>query len=100
METINSIFVECRKWHDKIAGNTYYSNRILIDGCLVRQTGMAYGYGAQYLWGALNTLFEMELIPTKDFDELRKMGIAIYNSETFGLKRDLFRDYNPATEDN
>lgn len=91
---LESLFIEGRLWFDKINGNTYFSNRIWINGKVVYEMPMEYGYDLQYLHRAIQYLhdrgyFAGEKIPS--VWEIRdEMGIHIYHVATYGKKSDLF----------
>ena len=91
---LESLFIEGRLWFDKINGNTYFSNRIWINGKVTFEMPMEYGYDLQYLHRAIQYLhdrgyFAGEKIPS--VWEIRdEMGIHIYHVATYGKKSDLF----------
>jgi|LakMenEpi03Aug12_release.lakeMendotaPanAssembly.Ray.scaffolds.fasta_scaffold1238344_2 hypothetical protein len=90
-----SLFIEGRLWFDKINGNTYYSNRIWVDGKIAFTMGMAYGYEEMYLHAAIQELYSRDYltgdkVPT--VSELRdELGIDVYRSANYGNKRELFK---------
>lgn len=51
-----SLHIDCRRWFQKSAGNTYHSVRIFKDGALLVSIPMAYGYGESCLQTALDWL--------------------------------------------
>lgn len=91
---LRSIFIEGRLWFDKVNGNTYFSNRIWINGKVIFEMPMEYGYDLQHLHRAVQYLhergyFEGEKVPS--LWEIRdEMGIDIYYSSTYGKKSELF----------
>lgn len=91
---LRSIFIEGRLWFDKVNGNTYFSNRIWINGKVIFEMPMEYGYDLQHLHRAIEHLqqrgyFEGEKVPSlwKIRDQ---MGVDIYYSSTYGKKSELF----------
>ena len=52
MET-RSIFIEGHLWFDKTGGNTYFSNRVWVNGKIAFTMGMEYGYDEQYSYLSL-----------------------------------------------
>jgi len=55
MET-RSIFIEGHLWFDKTGGNTYFSNRVWVNGKIAFTMGMEYGYDEQYSYRAIQEL--------------------------------------------
>jgi hypothetical protein len=93
-----SLFIEARLWFDKTYGNTYFSNRVWIDGKISFQMPMEYGYEEQYAHRAIQELhkrgyFEGEKVPS--VWEIRdEMGIDLYKVATYGKKSELFKEGN------
>jgi hypothetical protein len=93
-----SLFIEGRLWFDKINGNTYFSNRVWIDGKIAFNMSMEYGYEEQYAHRAIEELhkrgyFEGEKVPS--VWEIRdEMGINLYKVATYGKKSELFKGGN------
>jgi len=93
-----SLFIEGRLWSDKTYGNTYFSNRVWVDGKIAFQMGMEYGYEEQYAHRAIQELhsrgyFEGEKAPS--IWEIRdEMKIDLYKSATYGNKSELFKEVN------
>ena len=91
---LESIFIEGRLWFDKVNGNTYFSNRIWINGKVTYEMPMQYGYEEMYLHEAIRYLhgrgyFAGEKIPS--LWEIRdEMGIHFYKVATYGKKSELF----------
>lgn len=91
---LESVFVEGRLWFDKTYGNTYFSNRIWINGKVTFEMPMEYGYEEQYVHRAVQYLqergyFEGEKVPT--LWEIRdEMKIHFYKVATYGKKSELF----------
>lgn len=91
---LESLFIEGRLWFDKVNGNTYFSNRIWINGKVVYEMPMEYGYDLQYLHRAIQHLHERGYFVSEKIPsvwEIRdEMGIHIYHVATYGKKSDLF----------
>ena len=91
---LESLFIEGRLWFDKINGNTYFSNRVWINGKVTFEMPMEYGYDLQYLHRAIQLLQEWGYFKegkTPSVWEIRdEMGIHIYHVATYGKKSDLF----------
>ena len=93
-----SIFVEGRLWFDKVNGNTYYSNRVWVDGKVAFTMGMSYGYEEAFLHDAIRELhsrgyFEREKAPS--VWEIRdEMKIDLYRAGIYGKKSELFKAGN------
>jgi hypothetical protein len=91
---LESIFIEGRLWFDKTYGNTYFSNRIWINGKVVYEMPMEYGYELQYLHRAIQYLHERgyfagEKVPS--VWEIRdEMCVHFYHVATYGKKSELF----------
>lgn len=91
---LRSVFIEGRLWFDKVNGNTYFSNRIWINGKVIFEMPMEYGYELQHLHRAVQYLhergyFEGEKVPS--LWQIRdEMGVDIYYSSTYGKKSELF----------
>lgn len=47
-EVPRSIFIEGRRWFDRVNGNTYFSSQIFFDGELVHEIPFQYGYSDHY----------------------------------------------------
>lgn len=91
---LSSIFIEGRLWFDKTYGNTYFSNRIWINGSVVYEMPMEYGYDEQYVHRAIAYLHERGYFATEKVPsvwEIRdEMGIHFYKVATYGKKSELF----------
>lgn len=93
LEKPNSIFIEGRLWFDKSGGNTYFSNRVWVNGKLILIMPMEYGYERQYEHRALEELKKLGYINSSTRWELRdEQGIALYSVATYGKKSDLFKE--------
>jgi hypothetical protein len=87
-----SIFIEGRLWFDKVNGNTYFSNRVWVNGKIEFIMPMEYGYDNQYEHRALQELKERGFINSTTRWELRdEQGIAFYSVATYGKKSELFK---------
>lgn len=90
---VSSLFIEGRLWFDKVNGNTYFSNRVWINGKIAFIMPMEYGYDLQYEHRALQELKERGYISSTTRWELRdEQGIAFYSVATYGKKADLFKE--------
>ena len=90
-----SVFIEGRLWFDKVNGNTYFSNRVWVDGKIAFIMPMEYGYDLQFMHRALQELKERGYTDTARAYELRdEQGINLYYSEAYGKKSDLFKEMN------
>jgi len=87
---MTSMFVECREWYDKTYGNSYYSNRIWVDGEIVAVNIMTYGYGDAYVHAAIKTLHEMGYDAPSGSSEAKIMGVAFYTTKNRVLKKELW----------
>lgn len=92
---LESIFIEGRLWFDKTYGNTYFSNRVWINGAISFEMPMEYGYEEMYVHRAIAELqsrgyFLGEKIPSV-WQIRDEMGIHFYKSATYGKKSDLFK---------
>lgn len=89
-----SIFIEGRLWFDKGYGNTYFSNRVWVDGKVVFQMGMEYGYDRHYEAQALRELVKRGYIESDNYRDLEDKGINFYSVAIYGTKRELFKAMN------
>ena len=91
---LESIFIEGRLWFDKVNGNTYFSNRVWINGRVIFEMPMEYGYEMQYLHRAIQKLQEWGYFApgkTPSAWEIRdEMGVHFYHVATYGKKSELF----------
>jgi hypothetical protein len=89
---IRSLFIEGRLWFDKINGNTYFSNRVWVNGKIAFVMPFQYGYELQFLHSALNELKERGYTNTTTLWELRdEQKIDVYYSSTYGKKSEMFK---------
>jgi len=93
-----SLFIEGRLWFDKTYGNTYFSNRVWVDGKIAFTMGLEYGYDEQYSYRAIQELHKRGYIQGEKAPsvwELRdEMGIDFYKSATYGKKSEMFKEDN------
>lgn len=92
---LESVFIEGRLWFDKINGNTYFSNRVWINGKVAFEMPMEYGYDLQYLHRAIQEIhsrgyFVGRRLPTV-WQIRDEMGIHFYHVATYGKKSELFK---------
>jgi hypothetical protein len=91
---LSSIFIEGRLWFDKVNGNTYFSNRIWINGKVVYEMPMEYGYDLQHVHRAIEHLQERGYFAGEKVPQLwqirEEMNVDIYYSSTYGKKSELF----------
>ena len=90
-----SIFIESRFWFDRSGGNTYFSNRVWVDGVLAFQTGIEYGVGSQYETSAIDGLVSVGLLPVEcagkpAYQVGKDLGIHIYTVQSEVGKRRMF----------
>lgn len=92
---LESIFIEGRLWVDKVYGNTYFSNRVWINGKVAFEMPVKYGYGLQYVYSALREMHALDYFagdevpsPATVRDE---MGVHFYHSATYVKKSELFK---------
>jgi hypothetical protein len=97
-----SIFIESRFWFDRSGGNTYFSNRVWVDGAIAFQTGIEFGYGSQYETSAIDNLVAIGLLPVEQagrpaYQIARNLGIHIYTVQSEVGKRLMFmpEPYSP-----
>lgn len=87
-----SLFIEGRLWIDKTYGNTYFSNRVWVDGRIAFEMQMEYGYDLQYEHRALQELEKRGYTNTASRWQLRdEQGIDVYSVATYGKKSELFK---------
>ena len=99
-----SVYFECRMWLDKANGNPYHSVRVWVNGEPKMKLGMCYGGERAYQRTAIQWLVAAGYLPelsghgllTRETADLPdwKLGefyqIAVYYSQVWGLKKDLF----------
>jgi hypothetical protein len=94
----HSVFIEGRLWFDKTGGNTYFSNRVWVDGKIAFSMGMEYGYDEQYAHRAIEELHKRGYFDTEKAPaiwELRDhMCINLYKVASYGKKSELFKEGN------
>jgi hypothetical protein len=100
METLTkaekSIFIEGRLWFDKTYGNTYFANRVWVDGKIAFIMPMEYGYEEQYAHRAMQELHSRgyfgDVAKCPSIWEARdEMGINLYKVSQYGKKSELFK---------
>ena len=94
-KNIKSMLIEARLWSD---GNTYHGVRVWVNGKVLADIGLTYGYEDQYKYTALNWLKSYELVD----DEVKtphymKDYADVYFISYATLKRQLFKD-SPSAE--
>jgi hypothetical protein len=94
-----SLFVEARLWFDKSGGNTYFTARVFIDGKHAFTMPFQYGYDMQYLYEAGRELVKRGYLPAeyenKPLWRARdEFGFDFYHSDSYVLKRELFKEMN------
>lgn len=103
------IRASCRRWFDKVNGNSYFSVRIMFPN--IDNKGdvtfkwitipMQYGYGSQWQYEVINLLAKYGFIPplkkyengNTDYGYLsdyEQNGIVHWNDEGYGLKRSMY----------
>lgn len=91
---MRSIYIEARQWHDRYAGNSYYSAQVWVDGKWLYTTGMNYGYEYQYEHDASRELARRGLLPG-DTENVRRYcrenGIDFYSVRYDAKKRELWK---------
>jgi hypothetical protein len=100
MKPLRSVHIEARLWRDKVNGNTYYSNRIWVDGMPVAVDQMAYGYGNQNEYDALATLINLgyDIPGTTRLEAWHKAGIDFYTSRAWVTKAELWNENTHVSE--
>ena len=91
-EPIRSILVESRAWFDKSGGNSYFSNRIHVNGRIVIETPLRYGYDTQYLWDALKELWQNGLLESPIGPYHLRQKVDFYHVQNSVPKREMFKD--------
>ena len=91
---LTSLFIEGRLWLDKVNGNTYFSNRIWINGRVIYEMPMQYGYEEMFFHAAIAYLHERGYFAGEKAPsawEIRdELGIHLYKVATYGKKSELF----------
>lgn len=103
------ISASCRRWFDKVNGNSYFSVRIKFPN--IDNKGnvtfkwitipFQYGYGDQWKYEVINLLAKYSFIPPlKKYDngntaygylsDYERNGIVHWNDEGYGLKRNMY----------
>jgi hypothetical protein len=94
-KNIKNMLIEARLWSD---GNTYHAVRIWVNGKVLADIGMTYGYEDQYRYTALNWLKGYQLVDEdiKTPHHMKTMTDVYFISYNT-LKRQLFKD-SPSAE--
>ena len=97
-EIATSIFIECRLWHDKAWGNTYFSNRIWVDGIIWDIQEMTYGYEFAYNAAAIELLIDAGKLTAEQSTvyNIREDGIHFYFATQYVKKSQMFKKENNA----
>lgn len=92
MKPQRSVFIETRLWFDKTGGNTYFSNRIWVDGFPVAVNTKTYGYGYQNEYTAIATLLDLgyDIPDTVSVSAWLAAGIDLYTSRADVHKAELW----------
>ena len=97
-EPIRSIFIESRSWFDKSGGNSYFSNRIWVNGRIALSTPLRYGYDTAYISDALLELYNAELIEEPQGLYHLRQKVDVYFTQNSVPKREMFKS-NPPEDD-
>lgn len=97
-ETHKPIIAYCRRWLDKIYGNSYYSVCLDIDGYLIN-IPMSYGYGNQWQYDVIDLLEKLQIIAPipkysngdKNYGYLSDYDFIRWIDQGYGLKKDMFK---------
>ena len=90
---IRSVFLECRQWRDKTAGETYTSAALQIDGRLVAYFALQYG-GLEIMENTAGLYLERVGILPGPSDlrhlsyRIRGLGADYYTAREWRLKRE------------
>lgn len=94
-KNIKSLVIEARLWSD---GNTYHAVRIWVNGKVLSDIGMTYGYDDQYKYTALNWLKGYQLVDAEVKTPHHLKAYAdVYFISYATLKQQLFKD-SPSAE--
>lgn len=90
--TIRSVFLECRQWRDKTAGETYTSAALHLNGRRVAIFGLQYGGLENMEDTAALYLEKVELLPPDNLRHLsrrfRELGIDYYYATEWRIRRE------------
>jgi hypothetical protein len=97
-ENHKPIVAYCRRWFDKINGNSYYSVSLDIDGHIIN-IPMSYGSGSQWQYDVLDLLEKLQIIAplpvypngNKDYGYLSDYDFIRWIDQGYGLKKDMFK---------
>jgi len=86
-----SVFVRVKEWRDKVAGSSYFSAQVQVNGAYAFSLPFQYGYGDQALTEALSELEKRGYVATtcRPFWALREQGIAAYSAFSDDTKRNV-----------
>jgi len=93
---ITSVFLECRQWRDKTAGETYTSARLWINGRAVAYLPLQYG-GVDNMEDTVGLYLErVGVLPGPDGAHLRRrmreLGVEYYTAAEWRTRRETWRD--------
>lgn len=93
---ITSVFLECRQWRDKPAGETYTSARLWINGRAVAYLPLQYG-GVDNMEDTVGLYLErVGILPGPDGAYLRRrmreLGVDYYTAAEWRTRRETWRD--------
>jgi hypothetical protein len=94
---ITSVFLECRQWRDKPAGETYTSARLWINGRAVAYLPLQYG-GLENMEDTAGLYLErVGVLPGPDgyrhlARRLRELGTDYYTATEWRTRRETWRD--------
>jgi len=93
--SIRSVFLECRQWRDKTAGETYTSAALWINGRTVAYFALQYGGVEMMEDTAALYLESVGAIDGPDYHHLRRrlreMGVDYYTATEWRTRRDTWR---------
>lgn len=90
---IRSVFLECRQWRDKTAGQTYTSARLWINGRGIAYFGLQYGGLDNMEDTAALYLEKVGALPVPDnyghlYYRLRQLGVDYYSATEWRIRRE------------
>ena len=89
-KNINSLLIEARLWSN---GNTHHAVRVWVNGKVLADIGMTYGYDDQYKYTALNWLKGYQLVdPEVKTPYQLQLMTDVYFISYGTLRRQLFKD--------
>jgi len=95
-----TIAAYCRRWFDKVNGNSYFSVNLIIAGNAIN-IPFQYGYGSQWQYEVIDLLEKYGFIPkipyyengNKNYGRMsdyEREGIIHWEDQRYGLKRQMF----------